>query len=80
MSNQKYKNVGKKQIINVISQLIHKIEAIELTLNAFIEFSGEEVSKQFDDYMINKLGDKDELQSDDKVDGEGNNPDSNENT
>ena len=36
MSKNKYSNIGKKQIIGVISQLIHKIESIEMTLNIFI--------------------------------------------
>ena len=31
MSNQQYKNIGKKQIINVVSQTIQKVEAIEMT-------------------------------------------------
>ena len=38
MSQSKYKDIGKKQIINVIRQVIQKVEAIEMTLNLFIQY------------------------------------------
>ena len=76
MGKNKYSNVGKKQIISVISQLIHKIEAIEMTLNIFIEFMDKE--NKFNEYMQTKLGGKDELQSDDQIDGNEDNSDTNE--
>lgn len=76
MGKNKYSNVGKKQIISVISQLIHKIEAIEMTLNIFIEFMDKE--NKFNEYMQTKLGGKDELQSDDPIDGKEDNSDTNE--
>jgi predicted DNA-binding protein YlxM (UPF0122 family) len=76
MSNQQYKNIGKKQIINVVSQVIHKMEAIEMTLNMFIEFNDKEDT--FREFMKEKLGGKNELQSDDKADGGGDNSESNE--
>ena len=76
MSKNKYSNIGKKQIIGVISQLIHKIESIEMTLNIFIEFMDKE--NKFNEYMQTKLGGKDELQSDDTIDGKEDNSDTNE--
>jgi hypothetical protein len=78
MSSQQYKNIGKKQIIGVLNEVIKKLQIVEYTLNAFIEFSGEEIAKEFDEFMIKKLGGKDELQSDDKADGGGDNSESNE--
>ena len=78
MGKNKYSNVGKKQIISVISQLIHKIEAIEMTLNIFIEFMDKE--NKFNEYMQTKLGGKDELQSDETIDGKEDNSDTNEDT
>ena len=83
MSNQRYKNIGKKQIIDVLSQVIHKVESIEVTLNLFIVYM-EKVMKEkdiikgdkFSDFMKKQLGGKDELQSDDKTDGGGDNSES----
>ena len=37
--NKNYKNIGKRDIILVISQLIKRIDAIELTLNMFVKFA-----------------------------------------
>ena len=76
MSKNKYSNIGKKQIIGVISQLIHKIESIEMTLNIFIEFMDKE--NNFQEFMKTKLGGNNELQSNDSVNGEENNPNTNE--
>ena len=76
MSKNKYSNIGKKQIIGVISQLIHKIESIEMTLNIFIEFMDKE--NNFQEFMKTKLGCNNELQSNDSVNGEENNPNTNE--
>ena len=83
MSSQRYKNIGKKQIIDVLSQVIHKVESIEVTLNLFIVYM-EKVMKEkdmikgdkFSDFMKKQLGGKDELQSDDKTDGGGDNSES----
>ena len=58
MSNQQYKNIGKKQIINVVSQMIQKVEAIEMTLNLLIMFVDKE--EKFNDFMKEKLGVKNE--------------------
>ena len=80
MGKNKYSNVGKRQIINVLNEAIRKIQVIEFTLNAFIEFSGEDIAKEFDEFMIKKLGGNNALQPDDAIDGEGNNPDINENS
>ena len=76
MSNQQYKNIGKKQIINVVSQMIQKVEAIEVTLNLLIMFVDKD--KQFAAFMKEKLGGANELQSDETTDGKGDNPDNNE--
>ena len=38
MSSQQYKNIGKKDIIRVVTQVIQKVEAIEMTLNLLIMF------------------------------------------
>tara|TARA_R110002020_G_scaffold272729_2_gene487801 strand:- start:628 stop:861 length:234 start_codon:yes stop_codon:yes gene_type:complete len=62
MSSQKYKNVGKKEIINVVSQIIQKVEAIEVTLNLFIKMIDKE--EKFSDYMTEQLGGKDEVSGD----------------
>ena len=78
MGKNKYSNVGKKQIISVISQLIHKIESIEMTLNIFIEFMDKE--GKFNEYMKTKLGGNNELQSDETVDGKEDNSNINENS
>ena len=80
MSSQQYKNIGKKQIIGVLNEVIKKLQIVEYTLNAFIEFSGKEKAEEFDKFMIKKLGGKDELQSDDKTNGGGDNSESNENS
>jgi len=62
MSNQQYKNIGKKQIINVVSQIIQKVEAIEMTLNLLIMFVDKD--KKFDAFMKEQLGGKDEVSGD----------------
>ena len=49
MSNQKYKNIGKKDIIAVISQVIQRVEAIEMTLNMLVMFVDKD--KGFDTFM-----------------------------
>ena len=76
MSNQQYKNIGKKQIINVVSQMIQKVEAIEMTLNLLIMFVDKD--KKFDTFMKKQLGGKNELQSNEANDGNGNNSNNNE--
>ena len=78
MNQQQYKNIGKKQIINVVSQMIQKVEAIEVTLNLLIMFVDKD--KKFDEFMKEKLGGDNELQSDETDDGKGNNSDNNENS
>ena len=76
MSNQQYKNIGKKQIINVVSQMIHKVEAIEMTLNLLIMFVDKE--EKFNDFMKEKLGGKNETSGDGEVDKGTDTPESNE--
>ena len=72
MSNQQYKNIGKKQIINVVSQTIQKVEAIEMTLNLLIMFIDKD--KKFDAFMKEKLGGANESSEDGKADSEGDTP------
>ena len=62
MSNQQYKNIGKKQIINVVNQLIQKVEAIEMTLNLLVMFVDKD--KKFDKFMQEQLGGRNETQED----------------
>ena len=78
MAQSKYSNIGKKQIINVVSQVIQKVEAIEMTLDLLIMFIDKD--KKFDEFMKKNLGGKNELRPDETIDGKGNNPDNNENT
>ena len=67
MSNQQYKNIGKKQIIGVINQLIHKLESIEMTINMLVMFVDKD--NKFNDFVKEQLGGDDELQSDETNDG-----------
>tara|TARA_R100000781_G_scaffold113731_1_gene82877 strand:+ start:883 stop:1116 length:234 start_codon:yes stop_codon:yes gene_type:complete len=62
MGNNKYSNIGKKQIIGVINQLIQKMEALEMTLNILVMFVDKE--KEFNDFMQKQLGGNNGLQSD----------------
>ena len=78
MKQLQYKNIGKKQIINVVSQMIQKVEAIEVTLNLLIMFVDKD--KKFDEFMEEKLGGANEVQSDETADGKGDNSNNNENT
>ena len=76
MSNQQYKNIGKKQIINVVSQLIHQQQAIEMTLNLLIKFVDKD--NKFNEYMEKELGGKNETSGDGEVDKGTDTPESNE--
>ena len=69
MSKSKYKDIGKKQIINVVSQVIQKVEAIEMTLNLFIQYMDKD--KKFNNYMTEQLGGKNETPGDGGVDTNG---------
>jgi len=69
MSKSKYKDIGKKQIINVLSQVIQKVEAIEMTLNLFIKFIDKD--NKFNDFMTEELGGKNEIPGDGKTDTDG---------
>ena len=62
MSQSKYKDIGKKQIIGVVSQVIQKVEAIEMTLNLFIKMIDKE--EKFNDFMTEQLGGADEVSGD----------------
>ena len=64
--NNQYKNIGKKQIIKVVSQIIQKVEAIEMTLNLLIMFVDKD--KKFDKFMEEKLGGTNETQRDVQAD------------
>jgi hypothetical protein len=63
MAQNKYSNIGKKQIISVLNETIRKLQIVEFTLNAYIEFAGEDIAKEFDEFMIKKLGGKNETQT-----------------
>jgi hypothetical protein len=52
--NKNYKNIGKKDIILVISQLIKRIDAIELTLNTFVKFVDKD--NKFNEFIQKELG------------------------
>ena len=77
---KKYKDIGKKDLINVCNQIINKVEAIEMTLNLLVLFVDKE--KKFEGFMKEMLkpkeGGDDELQSNEATDGNRDNSDSNE--
>ena len=56
MGKNKYSNIGKKDIINVLNQIIEKTEAIERTLSFLIEFVDKD--KKFEDFLKKQLGGK----------------------
>jgi hypothetical protein len=62
MSSQKYKNIGKKQIIDVVSQLIQKLDALEMTVSMLIMFVDKD--DKFNDYVKEKLGELNESSTD----------------
>ena len=62
MGKNRYSNVGKKEIINVMNQIIQKMEAFEITLNMVIMFVDKE--KKFNQFMTDQLGGKNEIQPD----------------
>ena len=78
MSNPKYKDVGKKQIIGVINQVIHRLESLEMTLNMLVMFVDKD--DKFADFAKEKLGGVNEIQSDETIDGIGDNSESDENS
>ena len=80
MAQNKYSNIGKKQIIGVLNETIRKLQIVEFTLNAYIEFAGKEIVKEFDEFMINKLGAKDETLTNESADIGGDNSENNSNS
>ena len=62
MAKNRYSNVGKKQIIDVVGQVIQKLETMEMTLNVLIMFVDKE--KKFNQFMTDQLGGKNEIQPD----------------
>ena len=62
MTKNKYSDIGKKQIIGVINQIIPQIEAIQVTLNMFIKFIDKD--DKFGEYMKQELGGKNEARTD----------------
>tara|TARA_R100001594_G_scaffold56308_1_gene90140 strand:+ start:1626 stop:1862 length:237 start_codon:yes stop_codon:yes gene_type:complete len=73
---KKYRDIGKKQIINVVSQMIQKVEAIEMTLNLLIMFVDKE--EKFNDFMTEKLGGKNDTSGNGETDKGTDTPESNE--
>ena len=78
MGKNKYSNIGKKDIINVLNQIIRKTEALEITLNFLIQFVDKE--EKFNEFLNSKLGGKNELQSNDTTNGKEDNSNNNENS
>ena len=81
MSNAKYKNIGKKQIINVINQTIQKVEATEMTINLLLMKLDEDKilsQESFHEFMKEKLGGKNETSGDGEADKGTDTPESNE--
>ena len=76
MTQSKYKDIGKKQIINVVTQVIQKVEAIEMTLNLFIKMIDKD--EKFNDYMTEQLGGKDGASGNGGVDTDGDTTESTE--
>ena len=74
----KYKDIGKKQIIGVIEKLIQKVEAIEIALNLFIEFTDKD--KKFDTFMSERLGGTNETSGDVQTDRKEDSSNNKENT
>ena len=74
----KYKDIGKKQIIGVIEKLIQKMEAIEVTLNLFIEYADKD--EEFDKFMNKKLGEISETQENVQTDRSKDSSDNKENS
>ena len=72
---KKYKDIGKKDIIGVINQLIRKMEAIEMTLNILILKSDEyrnEGVPTFQEFTEEKLKEgANDAPTDEKADGAG---------
>ena len=78
---KKYKDIGKKDLIEVCNQIIRKVEAIEMTLNLLVLFVDKE--NKFKEFMEETLkpketGDNNELRPDETDDGKEDNSNSNE--
>ena len=78
MAQNKYSNIGKKDIINVISKLIHRIDSIEVALNMFIKFTDKE--NKFDEFMDKELGGLNDAQTNESDNIGGDNPEDNSNS
>ena len=66
---KKYKDIGKRDLMNVMSQIIQKVEATEMTLNLLVMFVDKD--KKFGDFMKEKLGGGNEVQRDEDSDRDG---------
>lgn len=69
---KKYKDIGKKDLMNVMSQIIQKVEAMEITLNLLAMFVDKD--KKFNDFMREKLGGNNEAKGDENSDRDGDTP------
>jgi hypothetical protein len=67
--NKNYKNIGKRDIILVISQLIKRIDAIELTLNMFVKFVDK--NNKFNEFMQKELGGTNDTRTDESNNNRG---------
>ena len=71
MAQNKYSNIGKKQIIGVVNQVIMKMDAIEHTLNLFIKYIDKD--KKFDEFMKKELGGLNDARTDESDNSRGDN-------
>ena len=70
-----YKNIGKKQIIGVMNEIIRKVQAIEMTLNVLIlmtdKFKSDDMPT-YQEFLEEKLKEEtDDTPTDEKADGDG---------
>lgn len=78
----KYKGVTKAQMINVLENVIRKLEATEITLNLLVSFVIQKLKckdDEFDNFMKEKLGGTNGPQADDRPDRKEDNTDTKEN-
>ena len=69
----KYKGVTKAQMLNVLENVIRKLEATEITLNLLVAFVDKD--NKFDGFMKEKLGGLNESQGNDEPDRKEDNTD-----
>jgi hypothetical protein len=78
MAQNKYSNIGKKQIIEVINQVIMRVDIIETTLNLFIKYVDKD--KEFDKFMKKELGGTNDARTNESDNIRGDNTEDNSNS